>query len=184
MTIAQVVETSLTNKGLSEDYPHREDHSKQIKYISVLSSKAIQSASLFLLVIRYFLVLISSNLISHISGWKQESGWDSLLKWETTPKTSSHWDLSISSYARVFGSSKQAFFSCATVLNLEFWLTILGKSLSFPESLCILSILIPYFRLQSEIPTLYSDTFNLFKKHRYLRFEKQERRGRWDGIDN
>ena len=30
MTTAQVVETSATNNSLSKDYPHPDDHSKQI----------------------------------------------------------------------------------------------------------------------------------------------------------
>ena len=29
MTTAQVVETSVTNNSLSEDYPHMDDHAKQ-----------------------------------------------------------------------------------------------------------------------------------------------------------
>ena len=30
MTTAEVVETSLTNNSLTEDYPHPDDHGKQI----------------------------------------------------------------------------------------------------------------------------------------------------------
>ena len=30
MTAVQVVETSVTNSGLSEDYPHLDDHARQL----------------------------------------------------------------------------------------------------------------------------------------------------------
>ena len=33
MTTAQVIETSVTNNSLSEDYPHPGDHAKQITYM-------------------------------------------------------------------------------------------------------------------------------------------------------
>ena len=37
MTTAQVVETSVTNNNLSEDYPtHSDDHAKQINYKLIL----------------------------------------------------------------------------------------------------------------------------------------------------
>ena len=32
MTTFQVVKTSVTNSSLSKDYPHPDDHAKQIKY--------------------------------------------------------------------------------------------------------------------------------------------------------
>ena len=37
MTTAQVVETSVTNNSLSQDYPHLDDHAKQITDTPVLN---------------------------------------------------------------------------------------------------------------------------------------------------
>ena len=33
MTTTQVVETSVTNNSLSKDYPHPDDHTKQIRLV-------------------------------------------------------------------------------------------------------------------------------------------------------
>ena len=38
MTTAQVVETSVTNNSLSKDYPHLDDHVKQITHETIYQS--------------------------------------------------------------------------------------------------------------------------------------------------
>ena len=42
MTTAQVVETSVTNKSLSQDYPHSDDHTKH-SYSNVTLNAATHS---------------------------------------------------------------------------------------------------------------------------------------------
>ena len=59
MTTAQVVETSVTNNSLSEDYPHPDDHAKQICFMSY--SQFHKSHYLSLVILQRLFSAVSSG---------------------------------------------------------------------------------------------------------------------------